>query len=53
MAQVLAKVVALIFFLSVHYIVKGLSQKKPFDMKDEEMIKFFSSPSEGATLFPN
>ncbi len=50
-AQVSAKIVALILFPSVHYIIKGLSQKRSFGIKDEEIIRLLSSSLEGATLF--
>ncbi len=53
LAQVSAKVVALILFPSVHYIVKGLSQKRSFGMKDEEIIRLLFSSLEEATLFPD
>ena len=53
MVQVLAKVVALILFPSVHCIMKGLLQKRSFGMKDEEIIRLLSLSSEGATLFPD
>ena len=52
-AQVLAKIVALILFLSVHYIMKQLLQKRFFDMEDEKIIRLLSSSLEGATLFSN
>ena len=51
--QVLAKVVALVLFPSVNCIMKRLSQKRSFGMKDEEIIRLFSSSLERATLFPN
>ena len=40
MAQILAKVVALILFPSIYYIVKKLSQKRFFGMKDKKIIRF-------------
>ncbi len=53
MAQVSAKVIALILFPSVYCIVKKLSQKRFFGIKDEEIIRLFSSSLERVTLFPD
>ncbi len=50
-AQVSAKAVALILFPGVYCIVKGLSQKRSFDMKDKKIIKLFFLSSEEVTLF--
>lgn len=52
MAQVLANFVAIILFLSVHFIVKKLLQKRSFGIKDEKIIRLFFLSLERATLFP-
>ena len=53
MAQVLAKVVALVLFPNIHYIIKKHSQKRSFGIKDEEIIRLFSLSLEKAIFFPN
>lgn len=53
MAQVLSNIRAIVLFLSIHYIVKKLLQKKFFSMKDEEIIKLFFLSLKKATFFPD
>lgn len=53
MAQVLANVVALTLFPSIYYIMKKISQKRFFGIKDGEIIKLLSSFLEETTLFPD
>lgn len=40
-AKVLANIIPIILFLGVYCIVNALSQKRFFNKKDEEIIKFF------------